>query len=79
MLSDGKYQRPVLSPNHSIFLHPLWFENDCLPFEKTPNDPNETFTQWKIEKASSQLACIKIPHHPSSFSQTYVVVVVVGN
>lgn len=36
-----------------------------------PNEPNETFTQWKIETAPSQLACIKIPHRPSSFSQTY--------
>lgn len=34
-----------------------------------PNEPNETFTQWKIEPAPFQLACIKIPHCLSSFSQ----------
>lgn len=46
---------------------------------KTPIEPNETFTQWKIKKAPSQLACIKIPHRPSSFSQNLFFVVFVAN
>lgn len=73
MLSDGKYQRPVLNPKHSIasFFIYSGLRMTVCPLKKTPNDPNETFTQWKTEKASSQLACITIPHHPSSFSQTY--------
>lgn len=43
---------------------------------KTPTEPN---AQWKIEKAASQLACIKIPHCPSSSSENLFFVVFVAN
>ena len=56
------------------------FRTACFPFEKNkPIEPYETFTQWKIEKASSQLEFIKIPHLPTCFFQNLFSVVFAAN
>lgn len=58
------FTEPKTSRLHTSILVSGWLFALC----KTTTEPNETFAQWKIGKVPSQLAWIKIPHCPSSFS-----------